>query len=110
MERWFVKKPCAHCPYWRSVEPFLHPERGEELAYITENPYTDFTCHKTLDHDDEDGDTIAGPNSLTCAGFLSMQIEWSGRDCPEGFTPSDAVYSEPIEMAEAYAEAWKRPR
>lgn len=109
-ERWFVKKPCAQCPYRRDVKPFLHPERGEELAYHTENPYSDFLCHKTTieDENSDEGEMMAGEDSLTCAGFLSMQIEWGGRECPEGFKPSNLVYSEPYEMADAYADAWER--
>jgi len=108
-ERWFTKKPCQHCPYLRDVRPFLTPERGEELAYLTENPYNSFHCHKTLDHD-EDGETYAGSASLMCAGFLSMQVEWGGARCPDGFTPSEDVYSEPYEMADAYAEEWEKSR
>jgi len=108
MDRWFVKKPCAHCPYRRDVTPFLHPERAEELACLTENPYSEFMCHKTLDYEDcEDGEPAMSEESLTCAGFLSMQIEWSGRRCPDGFTPSENVYSEPYEMIQAYEEEWE---
>lgn len=111
-EQWFVKKPCKHCPYLRSVKPFLHPSRGEELAYLTENRYNEFPCHKTTvsSEDDDFGERDWGERTLTCAGFLSMQIEWGGRSCPDGFTPSEDVYSEPYEMAEAYDEAWERDR
>jgi hypothetical protein len=109
-DRWFTKKPCAQCPYRRDVKPFLTADRGEELAYHAENPYTDFPCHKTTIEDDnsDEGDMMVTEDSLTCAGFLSMQVEWGGRDCPDGFTPSDLVYSEPYEMADAYAEEWGR--
>lgn len=104
MTQWFVKKPCAHCPYLRSVKPFLHPARGAELAYITENPYADFMCHKTTVHDEDSdsGDMRRGPKTLTCAGFLSMQVNNGTTSCPDGFTPSDDVYDEPYEMVEAY--------
>ncbi len=112
MERWFAKKPCQHCPYRRDVRPFLTPERGEELAYYTENPYNDFPCHKTTveDEDSDEGNMLVVDDTLTCAGFLSMQIEWSGRECPDGFNPSDLVYSEPSEMAAAYEEAYHQRR
>ena len=106
-DRWFTKKPCQHCPFLRDVTPFLHPVRGEELAYLTENPYNDFHCHKTIEHDDE-GEPLATASTLTCAGFLSMQIENGGAACPEGFTPSEDVYSEPFEMVGAYADEWER--
>lgn len=109
-EQWFVKKPCKHCPYLRGVKPFLHPSRGEELAYLTENRFNDFPCHKTTvaDEDSDDGEMECVETTLTCAGFLSMQINWGGARCPDGFTPSEDVYSEPYEMADAYAEAWPR--
>lgn len=107
-ERWFTKKPCQHCPYLRSVRPFLTPARGEELAYITENQYSSFHCHKTLGHDEDEGDTMVVPESLICAGFLSMQVNWGGVDCPDGFTPSNEVYSEPYEMVAAYDEEWEK--
>lgn len=109
-ERWFTKKPCQHCPYRRDVTPFLYPARGEELAYITENPYQDFPCHKTTVHDDDSdsGEMLYAATTLTCAGFLSMQVNWGGRECPDGFEPSEDVYSEPYEMADAYAEQAKK--
>lgn len=109
-ERWFVKEPCKHCPFRRDVKPFLHPSRAEEIAYLTENRYSEFHCHKTLDHDDEDGETFAGRDSLICAGFLSMQIEWGGVGCPDGFTPSGDVYSEPFEMIGEYEWEWENRR
>jgi hypothetical protein len=108
----YTKQPCEHCPYRRDVTPFLHPARGEELAYLAENRYNDFPCHKTTIHsrDEDSGEMEWGPKSLTCAGFLSMQVNWAGAACPDGFEPSDLVYSEPYEMADAYAEAWGRKR
>lgn len=111
-DRWFVKKPCQHCPYLRSVTPFLHPSRGEELAYLTENRYNDFPCHKTTvaDEDSDSDEMVYADHTLTCAGFLSMQINWGGATCPDGFTPSEDVYSEPSEMAEAYATRAMRRR
>ncbi len=104
--QWFVKKPCKHCPYRRDVKPFLHPSRGEELAYLTENPYNDFPCHKTTvsDDDNDSGEMLYADTTLTCAGFLSMQIEWGGRSRPKGFETSLEVYGEPYEMAEAYRD------
>ena len=36
----FIKNPCSHCPYRHDVKPFLTPERGEELAYLATNPYS----------------------------------------------------------------------
>ena len=108
-DRWFAKKPCKHCPFLRSVPPFLHPHRAAEISKLSWNPYNEFYCHKTLEHDDE-GDTYADASSLMCAGFLTMQIEYGGASCPEGFAPSEEVYSDPDEMIEAYTEAWEANR
>lgn len=57
----YMKKPCQHCPFRSDVTPFLHPERGEELAYGSQNPYWSFACHKTTecDEDSEDGEMYA---------------------------------------------------
>jgi hypothetical protein len=71
-----MKKPCQHCPFRRDVKPFLRPGRGKELAYHAQNPYNSFTCHKTLEHDEE-GDVFADEN----------------------------VYSDAYEMIDAYCEA-----
>lgn len=109
----FIKKPCAHCPYRADVKPFLTPERGEELAYAASNPYNTFYCHKTLEHDDEEGDTCVGGESKVCAGFLSLQHNVNGKTWydAEGFKPSNNVYCDEYEMAQAYEdpESWESP-
>lgn len=98
----FVKKPCQHCPYRTDVKPFLTPERGEELANFALNPYNNFSCHKTLESDDED--TYVGENSKVCAGFLTLMHNENGKTPydQDGFTPSDNVYSDSWEMTAAY--------
>jgi hypothetical protein len=105
MSESFIKKPCKHCPYRRDVKPFLHPERGAELARLTTNPYNEFTCHKTLDHDDE-GDTYAGEESRTCAGFLTIMANECGEHrVPKGFEPSyEICYTDAFDMEQAYEE------
>jgi len=103
----FMKKPCKHCPYLRTVKPFLTPERGEELAYITQNPYNTFDCHKTLDYNDEEIDEPSRvQNTKVCAGFLSLQHFENGETFydDEGFIPDGNVYSEVYEMIDAYEE------
>jgi len=106
-DRWFMKSPCAQCPFRRDVTPFLHPERADEISSLTWNRYNEFPCHKTVDYGD-DGDGVTTAESLTCAGFLAMQISESGMNCPECFTPSSEVYSDPFEMVFAYEEQWKK--
>lgn len=113
MANWFMKEPCAHCPFRTDVKPFLHPRRAEDIAYSTSNPYNEFTCHQTLESiEDADGEEALarGNRSLTCAGFLSMQIDYGGARCPKGFVPSGLVYSDPSEMAEAYEIEWNARR
>lgn len=103
---YFMKRPCEHCPYRRDVKPFLHPERGEELAYRAQNPYNSFPCHKTTVNDEtsEDGEMLVTQSSKECAGFLTLQIE-EGATCPKGFIPAtDVVYGCADDMLFAYQE------
>lgn len=103
----YVKKPCKHCPFRSDIKPFLHPERAAQLAYMAENRYSDFTCHKTLDYDNdrEDGTPDYTEYSKTCAGFLTLRAQ-TGEDTPEGFEPSwDIVYTDPYDMITAHEEA-----
>jgi len=105
----FCKKPCANCPYRQDVKPFLHPQRGAELAYICQSKYSTFHCHKTLEHDDDNGDTYAGKNSKVCAGFLSLQHNERDetRYDDQGFKPSSNVYESSLAMALAYRNQGK---
>lgn len=101
----FMREPCNRCPFRTDVKPFLTAAFGEELAYHAQNPYNSFTCHKTTVSDEEfggDGDEmVCTENSLECAGFITLQIN-EGAECPEGFTPSDKVYTCADDMAYAY--------
>lgn len=105
MSNYFMSKPCEHCPYRQDVKPYLHPERGIELAYHAQNPYNSFPCHKTTveDEDSEDGEMMCTQNSKECAGFLTLQIN-EGADCPKGFTPSDKAYGCVDDMIYVYEE------
>lgn len=102
----YMKKPCQHCPFRNDVKPFLHPERATDLAYASQNLYSSFSCHKTLEYDEE-GETYAGEESKECAGFLTLRAQ-AGERIPEGFEPSwEICYIDPHEMSDAYAEAWE---
>lgn len=99
---YFMKKPCAHCPYRNDVKPFLHPERGEELAYHAQNPYNTFPCHKTTEYDDSCDDMIRVESSKECAGFMTLQVQ-EGMNPPKGFEPAyDIVYESTYDMIDAY--------
>jgi len=103
-----MKEPCEHCPFRYDVKPFLHPERGAELARHAYNPYNSFTCHKTTVSDEEIGgegtEMIRTAKSKECAGFLTLQIN-EGAKCPKGFVESDKVYGCADDMINAYEEA-----
>lgn len=103
--QWFMPAPCKHCPFRRDVKPFLRAERAADLAYATQNPYSSFDCHKTLDYDTEECEPEATERTLVCAGFLSMQLNETGEKAPEGFEPSDLAYADAWEMTAAYEEA-----
>lgn len=103
---YFIKKPCKHCPFRNDVKPFLHPERGEELANLACNPYSSFPCHKTTveNENSDEGEMLCTETTKECAGFMTLQIN-EGMEIPKGFTPAyEIVYSDSYEMADAYSE------
>ena len=108
MTRDYMAKPCAHCPFRTDVPPFLHPERAADIAYSAQNRYSDFPCHKTLEHDEDDGEGYRTETSLTCAGFIALQINEAGIDEPEGWVWPNNVYSDVYDMCGAYKKAWKQ--
>lgn len=111
----YMEKPCKHCPFRNDVTPFLHPDRAEQLAYSTQNPYNSFACHKTTVSDEEFGGDgsrmVAVETSKECAGFLTLRAQNDDSGLPEGFKPSwDIVYTDPYEMADAYETEWNKQR
>lgn len=114
-ERTWMKEPCGPCPFSRSKTLGLHPERAEDFAYMAQNPYTDFPCHKTAEHreyqgpDGEEDGFFRGAKSLTCNGFLSRQSQ-ENDNAPEGFTPHPDAFSEAYEMIEHHTELWEQSR
>lgn len=110
----FVKKPCKNCPFRNDIVPYLHPERAAGIAYSSLNPYSDFTCHSTIEYDgdeDEQGRPTGDfSGSKTCAGFLTMRAQ-DGEDIPDGFEPSWYIcYVDPYEMIDAYDEEWNKTK
>ena len=63
--------PCDDCPFLKRMA------HGFTLARLREFASGEFACHKTCD-DNEDGDFIAGSDSLHCAGAL-IWLEKRGR-------------------------------
>jgi hypothetical protein len=111
-EQTWMKEPCGRCPYTRTNTLWLHPERAEDFAYNAANPYNDFPCHKTaeLAEDDEGcGEYVFGRKSLTCCGFLSLQVNENGRG-PKGFEPHPDAFGEAWEMIDHHADHWEQER
>lgn len=110
--RTWMKEPCGPCPYSRSKTLWLHPERAEDFAYNASNRYSDFPCHKTADlveDDDGSGEYLAGERSLTCNGFLSLQVNENGGG-PEGFEPHPDAFCDTWEMTDHHREEYDRRR
>ena len=99
-----MKTPCKHCPYRHDVTPYLTNERAEELAYLPQNRYNTFSCHKTTEYDEEEDDMMATQDSLECAGFLTLRAQ-TGEEVPEGFEPAwDLCYTDDLDMIQAYEQ------
>ena len=109
----YMKKPCKHCPFRRDVKPFLHEDRGAELAYLAQNPYNEFHCHKTTESDEEseEGRMMVVETTKQCAGFLTLMANELGEErMPEGFKPSyDLVYCDSWDMSGAYEDGAEFP-
>lgn len=105
-DNYFMKKPCSQCPFLIKTKPYLRPSRALEIAEHAENKYNSFTCHKTLEYDEENDENFSGETSKECAGFLIMQAKLNGEDVlPEGFKgfeAHDEVYDNPDEMYWGY--------
>lgn len=109
VERYWMKEPCALCPFSRTRTLWLHPERAHDFAYMASNPYNDFPCHKTADlveDDDGSGSYVMGNKSFTCNGFLSLQVNENGRG-PDGFEPSLDAFGDHWEMIEHHEGYWQ---
>jgi hypothetical protein len=111
-DRYWMKEPCGPCPFSRSKTLPLHPERAADFAYMAQNPYTDFVCHKTADCvEDADGmgEYVRGQQSFTCNGFLSLQVN-EGATPDEGFEPHPDAFSDADEMIEHHEMLWEQGR
>jgi hypothetical protein len=105
----YMKNPCDTCPFRHDVNFHFSNERAEELAYLTQNPYNSFPCHKTADllEDDEGYESgyVHGKKSKECASFLTMQINQCGDQYNhKGFVCSDLAYDDAWAMISRYEE------
>lgn len=111
MSAFGMTSPCPDCPFRTDVEPYLRPERAEEIA-LTDGT---FPCHKTTEHDD-DGEAVHTGNEMFCPGFLIMREkdqspnqmmrigERLGLYDHTKLDMEAPVYGGPDEMIERYAE------
>ena len=106
----FMKKTCSLCPYSRTKTLHLHPSRARDFAYMAQNRYNDFPCHKTAEHreetDDESGGYVAGERSKSCHGFLTLQSAENG-NAPKGFIPDGDGFEDTDEMIETHQQIWE---
>lgn len=113
----YMKKCCGLCPFSRSSTLFLHPERAEEFAYMAENPYTDFPCHKTADYQEEnewdEGGFVHGEGSKTCHGFKTLQMAMNATEreyWQSGFAPDGNGFEDTYEMIDHHTDFAERHR
>lgn len=66
--RFTLTQPCTHCPFRSDRDPYLRPERAQEIADDLRRGDW-FACHKTCDYDD-DGEGAIGSRARACAGAL----------------------------------------
>ena len=107
-DRYWMKKTCELCPFSRSKTLWLHPDRASDFANMASNPYNNFPCHKTADtvEDSEGGSAyVAGEQSFTCHGFLTLQSAENDRS-PKGFVPDGDGFEDYHEMTERHMELW----
>lgn len=114
MKTEWMKKCCNRCPFAKNNTLFLHPERAEEFAYMAENPFTDFPCHKTADYletdDGENDGYVFGETSVTCHGFKTLQMAQnaSERDYDiSGFIADGNGFECPYDMIDTHTEHWE---
>lgn len=62
--------PCDNCPFRTDVPPYLRPERVREIQHALVR--SEFYCHKTTEHRDDDGEYVRTGNEIHCAGALIL--------------------------------------
>lgn len=112
-EQTWMKQCCGLCPFAREGTLALRPDRAEDFAYMAENPYTDFPCHKTADyHESDDGGSDGyyhGEKSLTCHGFKTLQMAMNATDLEykdQGFKADGKGFEDTFEMIETHENLW----
>lgn len=117
--KYTLRRPCKSCPFRTDVEPFLHPERVEEILGAMFEEDKNFACHNTVSHDSDTGEGQIHANSQHCAGAMILMerndYANQGMRIAErlGFYdrsklcmgPETPVYQTPDEMIAAHEQA-----
>lgn len=75
-----LKSPCTHCPFRSDADPYLRPERADDIAQSLRDGES-FYCHKTLVYDGEyDGEavgqgTVTGRSRMCAGALITMERE-----------------------------------
>jgi hypothetical protein len=98
------------CPFSRTKTLGLHPDRAADFAYMAQNRYTTFPCHKTAEYQEsDDGESdgyVHGKNSKSCHGFRTLQCEENGLK-PDDFKPDGDGFQSCDEMIDRHEEIWE---
>lgn len=65
-----LTKPCANCPFRNDIQPYLRPERVEEIEHSLVR--SEFPCHKTIKYTDQHWHGRETPKTEHCAGALIL--------------------------------------
>jgi hypothetical protein len=87
-----MKTTCSLCPYSKTKTLGLHPDRAEEFAYLAQNPYNDFPCHKTAVYHEP----------------MGYEDEESGYVFGDDFEPDGDGFESTDEMISAHIEIWEK--
>lgn len=74
-----LKKPCGNCPFIKDTEMVLQPGRMTGIVQTLQRDTNVFPCHKTTQHDDEDGGTIPHSKEQACMGAIAFMLKHHGR-------------------------------
>lgn len=65
-----LTSPCANCPFRTDIRPYLTPGRVREIQRSLER--SEFPCHKTVTHENDEGEPVRTGKEVHCAGALIL--------------------------------------
>jgi hypothetical protein len=69
--KFYLKKPCANCPFRTDIKPFLTQSRAQEICTSLIDHQQTFPCHKTLDYSNHSRGKETD-KTQHCAGSMIM--------------------------------------